>query len=158
VNGQFVYNGPFDGLLDQLDSKGFPCPPYTSPADYVLQIASGEQGIVALNQMTEQSRLNRPLINQFSRETRPLSELTAQPKFPNWIHFRLLFKRSFLLNLRDPMLTSSRLLSHIVMAFFIGWLFGPLVGSYSNCPPRLGTHYLTFLEPPKTNFNPFQCI
>lgn len=133
-----MFNGPADGLLDQLDSNGLPCPPYTSPADFVLQIASGEQGTAALVQMTDQSRINRPLINQFSRRTRPLGEMMTKPNYPNWTHFRLLFNRCFLLNLRDPMLTSTRLFSHIAMALFIGWLFGPNVGSYSNCPPRLG--------------------
>lgn len=137
--GRFAYSGPANQLLDTLDSQGVPCPPYTSPADFILQIASGDQGPDSLRNMVNHSQNALPLISQFSRQTRPLDELTRALSYPNWIHFKYLLYRCWLLNIRDPMLTSMRLLSHIAMAFFIGWLFGSDVGSYSNCPPRLGS-------------------
>ena len=73
---------------------------------------------------------------------RPLAD-SKPPKFPKMKHFRFLLHRSFILMIRDPMLTSLRFLMHFSVAVFVGYLYGPRIGKVTGCPPDLGsdTHF-----------------
>ncbi|XP_077564209.1 ATP-binding cassette sub-family G member 4-like isoform X3 [Haemaphysalis longicornis] len=43
-SGQCIYNGSVDHLIPFLASQDLHCPIYTSPSDYITEIASGEHG------------------------------------------------------------------------------------------------------------------
>lgn len=44
AEGMCLYQGPISGLIPFLTSNGYACPSYHNPADYVMEIASGDHG------------------------------------------------------------------------------------------------------------------
>jgi ATP-binding cassette subfamily G (WHITE) protein 1 len=44
ANGYCIYQGSVKGLLPYLEQSNLKCPPYHNPADYLLEVASGEHG------------------------------------------------------------------------------------------------------------------
>ncbi|KAJ8922887.1 hypothetical protein NQ315_007922 [Exocentrus adspersus] len=44
ASGKCLYQGSVKGLLPYLEETGLTCPPYHNPADYLLEVASGEHG------------------------------------------------------------------------------------------------------------------
>ncbi|OTF74934.1 hypothetical protein BLA29_014485, partial [Euroglyphus maynei] len=43
-NGYCIYNGPTKDLVAKLSSFGLHCPQYHNPADFVIEVATGDFG------------------------------------------------------------------------------------------------------------------
>nr|QER78507.1 ATP-binding cassette transporter [Diaphorina citri] len=45
ANGQCLYNGPLEFMVETFKSAGFECPQYYNRADFALEVACGERGL-----------------------------------------------------------------------------------------------------------------
>ena len=184
VTGRCIYEGSPSDLVPSLSSVGLLCPAFNNPADYMLEVASGEYGIEYIGKLADANdqkssrKLERMLMpeavvvsgndsGQVSSTPSTMSttssaasssssvitssasssssdihslhkRLRDRKHLPFFGHINLLFRRTVLSIIRDPMLTAIRLMSHVVVAIFIGLLYGGKIGSASGCPPSNG--------------------
>ncbi|XP_019716974.1 ATP-binding cassette sub-family G member 4-like [Hippocampus comes] len=134
--GQCIYKGTGSYLIPYLKGLGLYCPTYHNPADFIIEVASGEYGdlnpvlfeavqggMCATEEKKNQCGNDRSLVyttaqskdtGHIERHTFATSTLTQ---------FCILFKRTFITICRDQVLTHLRLMSHIVIGVLIGLLY-----------------------------------
>ena len=137
-DGQCIYQGSPTNLIQHLANVGLNCPQFHNPADYVAEVASGEygnDGIVKLVNQKKQADLQ--MVPSSGKKSLTLAQLSQQHSYPLFLHTWLLFVRSLITILRDPMLTSLRFASHVGTAVFIGLLYGSSIGIPGGCPPQI---------------------
>uniref|UniRef100_A0A8C5N3L5 ATP binding cassette subfamily G member 4 n=1 Tax=Leptobrachium leishanense TaxID=445787 RepID=A0A8C5N3L5_9ANUR len=131
--GQCIYRGSVTHLIPYLKGLGLHCPTYHNPADFIIELASGEYG-----------DLNPVLFRAVEDGLCPISREKSMPfnreldVCPNDVpghvesntfatsslnQFRILFKRTFLSILRDTVLTHLRFMSHLCIGVLIGLLY-----------------------------------
>ncbi|RWS06662.1 ATP-binding cassette sub-family G member 1-like protein [Dinothrombium tinctorium] len=137
VVGKCIYEGSPSTLIDHLKNVDIECPSFYNPADFIIEIASGEHSadaiakLVAINESEAQENIAA------LSSPKNFEDVLITPTYPFFDHFMYLFHRSFLLIIRNPMLFWLRLASHTFLALFIGWIYGPNVGKAGGCPPDL---------------------
>ncbi|KAK1899628.1 ATP-binding cassette sub-family G member 4, partial [Dissostichus eleginoides] len=134
--GQCIYKGTVPYLIPYLKTLGLYCPTYHNPADFIIEVASGEYGdlnpvlfeavqggMCALEEKKNQCENNGTSVcatkcqkdaGHIERHTFATSTLTQ---------FCILFKRTFITICRDQVLTRLRLISHIAIGVLIGLLY-----------------------------------
>uniref|UniRef100_A0A8D3D3R5 ABC transporter domain-containing protein n=1 Tax=Scophthalmus maximus TaxID=52904 RepID=A0A8D3D3R5_SCOMX len=126
--GQCIYKGTVPYLIPYLKSLGLYCPTYHNPADFIIEVASGEYGdlnpvlfeavqggMCAIEEKKNQCGNNGTSNNgHIESHTFATSTLTQ---------FCILFKRTFITICRDQVLTHLRLMCHISIGVLIGLLY-----------------------------------
>ncbi|XP_034024138.1 ATP-binding cassette sub-family G member 4-like isoform X2 [Thalassophryne amazonica] len=136
--GQCIYKGSVPYLIPYLKTVGLYCPTYHNPADYIIEVASGEcgdlnpvlfeavrDGICALEEKKMQYENNGSLV---CATVCPVEEDTRHTESRTFAtstltQFCILFKRTFITICRDQVLTHLRLASHIIIGVLIGLLY-----------------------------------
>ncbi|CAH2108446.1 unnamed protein product [Euphydryas editha] len=156
TSGNTLYSGPRIHLLPSLDNAGLRCPPYHNPADFLMEVASGEYD-VDLNR-TAKSMLeykpestssdwedNVPVISTFSNTLTMDTEmkdkqLRSNSKYHKNYSYRqsgymqqtwILLYRNYLITTRNYSLFLYRVAAHVIIALIFGYLYSG-VGSEAS--------------------------
>ena len=119
-NGYCIYDGSPKEMLDHLNSVDLHCPQFHNPADYIAEVASGEHGTEAVDRLIEVKQRQDAALDTQKGSSRSLAQYSSMQSYPWLLHIWILMQRTTLHILRDPMLNTLRLLSHLLTALFIG--------------------------------------
>lgn len=143
-SGKVIYNSsPFD-IVSRLHQENINVPIHYNPADYLLEIASGEYDSSYIQRMVDQVKRAEHIETNLQQQSFDKEEskdaikafaINISDNFNS--QFMTLLSRCWLLTIRNPMLTTNRILSHLLLAIFIGWVFGDVGKAADDCPAKM---------------------
>ncbi|XP_048471317.1 ATP-binding cassette sub-family G member 4 [Rhincodon typus] len=134
--GQCIYKGIVPSLIPYLKGLGLHCPTYHNPADFIIEVASGEygdlnpllfkavqDGMCTMAEKKNPSKGGDPSSwkSQSLTDAGPIESCTFA--ISSFVQFYILFRRTFISILRDMVLTHLRFMSHICIGVLIGLLY-----------------------------------
>ncbi|CAH1236090.1 unnamed protein product [Diabrotica balteata] len=133
AKGRCVYQGPSTNTVPFLASVGLYCPQYHNPADYIMEVVSGEYGdhIDELAEAAQDKKWqNVPTIKLSdtpavdSKDIIYSNESVTPSKSPSeWKRFFILLKRSSIQLYRDWTISQLKLVLHLLVGLFLGVTF-----------------------------------
>uniref|UniRef100_A0A669DTP7 ATP-binding cassette, sub-family G (WHITE), member 4a n=1 Tax=Oreochromis niloticus TaxID=8128 RepID=A0A669DTP7_ORENI len=127
--GQCIYKGTVPYLIPYLKNLGLHCPTYHNPADFIIEVASGEYGdlnpvlfeAVQGGLCSEEGKKN----SKDKTDSSCPSQCHSKHSFATstFTQFCILFKRTFITICRDTVLTHLRVMSHLSIGVLIGLLY-----------------------------------
>nr|XP_054593914.1 ATP-binding cassette sub-family G member 4 [Nothobranchius furzeri] len=133
--GRCIYKGSVPYLIPYLKTLGLHCPTYHNPADFIIEVASGEHG--DLNPVLFEAVQGGMFALEEKKNHCDNGTVVCPDKYPlksqhieshsfatsTLTQFCILFKRTFITICRDQVLTHLRLMSHISIGVIIGLLY-----------------------------------
>ncbi|RWS09723.1 ABC transporter-like protein 12 [Dinothrombium tinctorium] len=133
-NGRCIYNGAPTQLLSYFNDFNLQCPQFYNPADYAIEVASGDYGEDVLHEMDALQQKQKPNAVSQIKLTEVIKSMTnSHSCLASARNTCILTKRTTVTTFRDPVLNSLRLIVHIVVAFVMITLFGFTAGKESGC-------------------------
>ena len=149
TDGQCIYHGELKGLLSYMETQRLVCPMYHNPADFIIEVASGEYGditseLVRAWKIQEKKEELKRMENGDFGMSENVDAMLAQEMMISMIpgcgfktsstcslpnnasqttQFTVLSKRAFISIIRDKMFTHLRVISVIVVAILIGLMY-----------------------------------
>uniref|UniRef100_A0A8D0H4U4 ATP binding cassette subfamily G member 4 n=1 Tax=Sphenodon punctatus TaxID=8508 RepID=A0A8D0H4U4_SPHPU len=133
--GQCIFKGVVTNLIPYLKGLGLHCPTYHNPADFIIEVASGEYGDLnpLLFRAVQNGMCTMAEKKSSPDETDPSCPMHCVTDMDHieshtfatstLTQFCILFKRTFLSILRDTVLTHLRFMSHVCIGVLIGLLY-----------------------------------
>uniref|UniRef100_A0A671YGR2 ATP binding cassette subfamily G member 4 n=1 Tax=Sparus aurata TaxID=8175 RepID=A0A671YGR2_SPAAU len=127
--GQCIYKGTVPYLIPYLKNLGLHCPTYHNPADFIIEVASGEYGDLnpVLFEAVQGGLCSDEKNGLYHRSTTPIDDTGTLEKHSfatsTTTQFCILFKRTFVTICRDTVLTHLRVMSHLCIGVLIGLLY-----------------------------------
>ncbi|CAH1105011.1 unnamed protein product [Psylliodes chrysocephalus] len=133
AKGRCVYQGASTNTVPFLSSVGLNCPQYHNPADFIMEVASGDFGdyIDVLEQAAQETkwkyvptiRINdtRDIISDdivYAEQSNNTLETPSE-----WSRFLVLLKRSAIQLYRDWTISQLKLVLHVLVGLFLGITF-----------------------------------
>ncbi|EEB12071.1 ABC transporter, putative [Pediculus humanus corporis] len=156
AHGYCVFQGCVNDIVPFLQTFGFNCPTHYNPADFIMEVSSGEYGnyidkMVAAVDNGKIYKWMNP--NGDKSEPLPTSRLTPiqnNKKDYNfdssgWLQFRILFKRMLLQLLRDYKYLLLKVILYIFVAFLVGGMFFQMGNDASKTLFNLGFCFVTLI-------------
>ncbi|XP_026067594.1 ATP-binding cassette sub-family G member 4 isoform X2 [Carassius auratus] len=135
--GQCIYKGTVPNLIPYLKNLGLHCPTYHNPADFIIEVASGEYG--DLNPVLFEAVQGGLCSDEGKKNSRDKNDATTSRPSQCYndsgyiekhtfatstlTQFCILFKRTFITICRDMVLTHLRVMSHLCIGVLIGLLY-----------------------------------
>ncbi|XP_034952375.1 ATP-binding cassette sub-family G member 1-like [Chelonus insularis] len=122
-SGQCVYRGSVNSLVPYLDSIGIECPKHYNPADFVIEVSSGEYGIELVERMVNYVDKRFP-ITPIKKSYEVDYHVDKKKLKAPWKHqFFVLFQRMMLQFYRDRNYMFLKMSLHVFLGLVIGGLF-----------------------------------
>uniref|UniRef100_A0A8C4Z2N0 ATP-binding cassette, sub-family G (WHITE), member 4a n=1 Tax=Gadus morhua TaxID=8049 RepID=A0A8C4Z2N0_GADMO len=133
--GQCIYKGTVPYLIPYLKNLGLHCPTYHNPADFIIEVASGEYGDLnpVLFEAVQGGLCSEEGKKNSSDESDSFCHSTGYNDYgtmekrsfatSTFTQFCILFKRTFVTICRDVVLTHLRVMSHLCVGVLIGLLY-----------------------------------
>uniref|UniRef100_A0AAR2LY71 ABC transporter domain-containing protein n=1 Tax=Pygocentrus nattereri TaxID=42514 RepID=A0AAR2LY71_PYGNA len=138
--GQCIYKGTVPYLIPYLKNLGLHCPTYHNPADFIIEVASGEYGDLnpVLFEAVQGGLCSDGVKKNSTDKSDPTSSCPTQCNnvsgdsgyiekhtfaTSTLTQFCILFERTFITICRDMVLTHLRVMSHLCIGVLIGLLY-----------------------------------
>uniref|UniRef100_A0A673X990 ATP-binding cassette, sub-family G (WHITE), member 4b n=1 Tax=Salmo trutta TaxID=8032 RepID=A0A673X990_SALTR len=127
--GQCIYKGTVPYLIPYLKNLGLHCPTYHNPADFIIEVASGEYGdwnpVLFEAAQSGMCAIEEKKNSCDKKDTPADSGAIESHSFATstLTQFCILFNRTLITICRDQVLTHLRLMSHISIGVLIGLLY-----------------------------------
>lgn len=139
--GLILYQGPAQDVIEHYTQAGLPCPPYTNPADHILDVITYtgdcDEAQIRHNQallmdcMKQKHKKNvqenvKEVMNEEDIREISSRELWRPPKVkrvPWFQQFLVLTRRAFMDNVRNRTVVIAQIAQNIILALLIGFAF-----------------------------------
>jgi ABC-type multidrug transport system ATPase subunit len=120
ANGRTAYSGKTSKVASYCESIGKQLPPHTNPADWFIDLINsefaGREAVDEIVEAWERRQQTRELKGELPKLPPGVRPYVYQQVYP-------VFRRQFLLSLRDPTLYLGRMLAFLIANIFFGLVF-----------------------------------